>query len=82
MSQPVFPVPPHLAAILEAAGFKPALTATRADDSPLTEADVALIRRLLAAYGNGEARYTDAELSAGLRAMRASAPKATGTGGE
>lgn len=77
-----FPLPPHLQTLLEAAGFRPTLTATRADGSSLNEADAQLLLRLLAAYGNGGSRYSDAELSSGLRAMRASAPKATGTGGE
>jgi hypothetical protein len=78
---PTFPAPSPLVALLASAGLVPALTVSRANGAPLTEADETLVRRVLAAYGDGSPRATDAELSAAMRAQRANAPKATDTDG-
>jgi hypothetical protein len=83
MSGPTFPISTPLTILLQAAGFTPAMVATRNDGQPLREEDVALIRRILEAYNDGQPRYTSTELGEAYRALRDAVPqKATGTGGE
>ncbi|HEU4407805.1 MAG TPA: hypothetical protein VFS43_21250 [Polyangiaceae bacterium] len=78
-----FPPPSALSAVLKAAGFAPQLVVQRADGAPMTEADAALVRALLEAYGDGQEHFTDRELLEGLARFQAAAhaPKPTGTGG-
>jgi hypothetical protein len=69
--------------VLNAAGYAPQLVVQRADGAPMTEADAALVRALLEAYGGGQEHVTDRELLEGLARFQAAphVPKATGTGG-
>lgn len=84
MKNPEHIAPPaDLAALFNAAGLRAELAVTRADGSPLTDADRALLPVLIEGYELGrELNPTEAEINAGVAQVLQHQLAPTGTGGE